>query len=158
MRFRPPARFRRGFEMSRGAEPAALALSSDLGEIDRAAAHVLAFGEAHGLDPEAVNRLTLILEELITNTVKHGGVDPVSPMKMRISSTGGRVVVAYTDRGRAFNPVRDLPPDDRDRSLEARRIGGLGWALVRHYCESVTYAREEGENRVTMVTTVTSDR
>lgn len=131
----------------------ALRLSNELGEIDRAAEYIDDFCTAHGLEQRAMHRLTLIVEELITNSVKHGGVSSDSPITLAVDLDGGRVELTYTDTGVAFNPLCDLPEHDRDEELEDRRIGGLGWPLILHYCESTAYSREGGENRLILMTT-----
>jgi len=120
--------------------------------IEQAVGFAARFCDARGLDANAVRVLTLILEELMTNSMKHGALPPRSPIRIGLTVRDGRVVLLYDDRGRPFDPLRDLPADDRDRPVEERRVGGLGWPLIRHYCEDVRYAREGDENRLELTT------
>ena len=112
-----------------------LTLASRLKEINRATDHVRSFCQSVHLDESAAKVLSLILEELITNTVRHGAPPPDAPITVTLSRDGLDTLVQYVDCGPAYDPTLNPPPDTRDRPLEERPIGGLGWTLIFHYCE-----------------------
>ena len=97
------------------------------------------------------NVLALILEELVTNTVTHGGAVPDSIISVNLLCRGGAIELVYEDSGCPFNPCEQLPEDDRDKSVEMRRTGGLGWHLIQEMCASVDYEHRDGRNRLTMI-------
>ena len=106
------------------------------------------FCSAHGL-PDLVRRsIQVVLDELLSNTVRCGG-------------DGGREVridvgfhlepemlrVEIVDDGTPFNPLERESPDTT-LPLEQRPVGGLGVMLVRHLVDEITYDFEGGRNRV----------
>jgi anti-sigma regulatory factor (Ser/Thr protein kinase) len=58
--------------------------------------------------------------------------------------------VTITDRSPPFDPA-DAPVPDLDLPAEQRRIGGLGWHLVKHMIDRIEYRSEDGINRLTLV-------
>ncbi len=121
---------------------------------------VTGFCSAHGLPAELVGQLCLVLEELLTNVVRHGidGVPPPDPpgyhnAVVRLVHLGKVVSVIFEDSGRAFDPL-ELPEPDFAIGIEDRPVGGLGIHLVRALMDGVTYARADGRNRLNMVKAV----
>jgi anti-sigma regulatory factor (Ser/Thr protein kinase) len=77
------------------------------------------------------------------------------PGKIRLSSTiaesGGSMTVVVEDRGRAFDP-RGIAAPDLSAGWEDRKIGGLGWHLIRSCVDEIRYETgEDGGNRLTLV-------
>ena len=77
-------------------------------------------------------RLTLVLEELFTNTVEHGyGGDSEAAVEIACDVERGRVAVTYEDAAPGFNPLAAIqPPDERSDRRRARRPGKLGLVLI----------------------------
>lgn len=96
------------------------------------------------LEPACL-RLRLILEELATNTL-HYGACAGSLLEIRLRREAGALHIDYRDRGVAFDPTRETPPEDTEAPLEERRIGGLGWPLIRAWCDVIEYRHEAGAN------------
>ena len=70
-------------------------------------------------------RLTLVLEELFTNTVEHGyGGDTEEPVQIACDVEPGRVAVTYEDGAPQFDP-RLVPPLDDAPTAEERAPGRL---------------------------------
>ena len=61
-----------------------LRLQGALHEIERASRHVARFCRTHGIEAEDERILELILEELITNTVKHGSPPVDAPIEVSL--------------------------------------------------------------------------
>lgn len=106
----------------------------------------------HDVDRESAFAVRLAVDEVCTNLVRHGyaGWAP-GPIAIAFAREADRVVVTITDRGRPFDPAR-APPPDLSTSAEARRIGGLGWHLVKHVIDHIEYRSDpESGNRLTLV-------
>ena len=94
-------------------------------------------------------RLNLVLEELFTNTVKHGHRgDCDAPVWIGLSRNGDAVQVVYEDKAPAFNPYAHLPDDPPDPTLELRKVGGLGVLLTKELAAARDYAYLFGRNRI----------
>jgi serine/threonine-protein kinase RsbW len=94
-------------------------------------------------------RLNLILEELFTNTVRHGhGGDCDAPVWVSLARRSGQVRVTYEDTAPPFNPYARLPAQSPDTTLEMRKLGGLGVLLTRGMAASRDYAYVFGRNRI----------
>ncbi len=102
------------------------------------------------IDRIVADTLCLIVEELISNTYKHGGIANEVEIGLDLSLQAERARMIYRDNGNPFDPHRDLPEDDRDLRLEERRIGGLGWRIIFEKCETVEYQRDDDRNMITL--------
>jgi len=112
---------------------------------------VAEFCRVHGLDDSVEFDLNLVLEELFTNTVRHGGCEGVpqaARVRLRLAPPG--VEVNYRDQGLPFNPL-DAPPPDLNVPLLERKVGGLGLHLVREIMQDVRYQRSGEMNQLTML-------
>jgi serine/threonine-protein kinase RsbW len=91
----------------------------------------------------------LVIEELVTNTIKYGYDDAVShAIHVDLEFDRGRLCIAVRDSGHPFDPLAQAPPDFSIPADE-RPIGGLGIHLVRQMSDEVRYERRENENVVT---------
>ncbi len=90
-------------------------------------------------------RLRLLLEELFTNTVRHGhGGDSDRPVDVALDVSPGKIGVVYEDSAAAFDPLAQRLP-----SIDAEvPIGRLGLALVRGMAADLVYERVEARNRL----------
>ena len=92
-------------------------------------------------------RLNLVLEELFTNTVRHGHRgDCDAPVW--VSLAGGedrRVTVGYEDTARPFNPFAHSSPDE---TQEIRKLDGRGVLLLQTLSVARDYAYLYGRNRI----------
>ena len=92
-------------------------------------------------------RLNLVLEELFTNTVKHGhGGGSDAPVWLNLTAGERQVKVTYEDSAPPFNPYARLPENTPDITLEPRTVGGLGVLLTRRLAASRDYAYLYGRN------------
>lgn len=93
-----------------------------------------------GLAPTHQARLCIIVEELITNMIEHGGGE--RRIGLQLDRQGDAVRVAIEDDGPAFDP-RDFAD-----SAIPERGGGAGLRLVRIWAESIAYQSSGGRNRL----------
>ena len=127
---------------------------NQLSEIERIHGLLEEFGATHSLPDSAIFALTLSLDEVLTNIISYGYEDAgVHEIDLGIDVNGGQVVVTVSDDARAFNPL-EVPEPNLDVELEERRIGGLGIHLVRNFMNSLSYARENGRNILTLTKSI----
>jgi serine/threonine-protein kinase RsbW len=125
--------------------------SARLAMLPATAAFAQAFCERHDIVHEDALRLTLIIEELFTNTVEHGyRGESDAPISIALSLTGDGVAVLYEDSAPHYDPLARLSgaPTSIARPVESRPIGGLGVYLVGHLVERSSYVYEDGCNRL----------
>ena len=114
-----------------------------------ARALVESFGATAGLDEMAVGRLTLVVEELFVNTVRHGhGGGSDAPVWIALSSDGGAVRLVYEDQAPPFNPFAEGNTMVPESPVEAQREGGLGVHIARRLTAEPDYAYVFGRNRL----------
>ena len=113
---------------------------------------------ANGVPRKACLRLTLLVEELFTNTVVHGhGADTESPVYLAFHIQPSAIVLTYEDTARPFDPFARVRVPDEAFDLENRPVGGLGVALVAAIAERVEYAHVAGKNRISLVIPTSSE-
>lgn len=111
-------------------------------------AFVTQAGGASGLARATCLRLTLLVEELFTNTVRHGhGGDSAAEIRLTLVPAGTGVRVVYEDSAPPHDPFAAVSPPEA-AALEERPVGGLGVFLVSSLAREVRYARAGGRNRV----------
>ena len=133
-----------------------IALDGDLSELERLSAWIAEFSKAHALHSDVEFDLNLVIEELFTNSVRHGGCEGMKDaVRIRMGLTAEGVRLEYTDRGTAFNPL-DAPVPKLDVALEERRQGGLGVHLVRQLMHDIVYQRDGDINRSSMTRRIES--
>ena len=126
-----------------------LRLAARMDDLDDALACVQSFCDAEAIAEDDALRLRLVVEELFTNTVEHGGntATCIEVGLLRLDRT--LVALDYADDGAPFDPrpLADpaaMPAPD----APATRIGGVGLRLVGHWCKRIGYARDSGSNRL----------
>lgn len=90
--------------------------------------------------------ITVVLEELGANVIKHGGGSYIA---VNLEKEWEELVITLTDDGCPFDPTA-IPVVDIHQKLEKRSAGGLGIHLVHHYTDSFTYRRENEKNIITL--------
>lgn len=129
---------------------ARIALAGRMAEVVRAQAFVDSFCRNHGLDEDLARRLDIILEELMVNTIRHGGVeDEPAAVEVAVSLDGDGFRLVYEDRGLPFDPLSVRPPDF-DAPADRWPIGRLGVELVRRLLDDARYERAGERNRLTL--------
>jgi serine/threonine-protein kinase RsbW/sigma-B regulation protein RsbU (phosphoserine phosphatase) len=131
-----------------------LHLQNRIAEVARLVDAVESFGTHAGLSPDLTYRLTLSLDEIVSNVIRHGYSDTNDHVvEVRLSIHDGVVTSVIEDDGHPYDP-RESPEPDLSMPVEQRGPGGLGIFLVRQMMDSIDYARRDGKN----VLTVTASR
>jgi serine/threonine-protein kinase RsbW len=119
-----------------------------------AVAFIEGFCKLHDIPPPDALRLTLIVEELFTNTVVHGhGGDHDSPVHIELDFESPHLALRYQDCAPPFDPLRYLRelPAESGTPVEERRVGGLGLPIVAQMAERFDYAQVDGMNSLYLV-------
>ena len=107
------------------------------------------YASDQALGPRDQARLCIIVEELVTNLIEHGGLN--SPqVGIEFDRRGGAIRLILEDDGQAFDPRR-APFDD---SIPDRG-GNAGLRLVHGWSEIVGYETQEGRNRLELLLKLT---
>lgn len=130
-----------------------LRVGADISSITQVTSWLGDLAEEEGW-PQAMRfGLELSVEEALTNVISYGFAEVTHPPAIRVEVhrlPEGRVAVDLIDNGVAFDPTTLAEPE-AVTSVEEARIGGHGVQLMRHFLESLSYRRDDGENHLTMV-------
>jgi serine/threonine-protein kinase RsbW/sigma-B regulation protein RsbU (phosphoserine phosphatase) len=127
-----------------------LVLANQPAEIARLVESAEAFTQAHGVPPDAAYAMTLCLDEMAANSIRHayaGSEGKHVWVQLDIRADG--LFARVEDEGPPFNPLEADAPD-LDLPIDERPIGGLGIHIVRTMMDAVEYARVGDRNVVTM--------
>lgn len=128
-----------------------VSLAPDLSSLATLAGIIEKFGTANALSDMVRNRLNVMLDELVTNSITYGLANISEPeLRLRLHIDEGAIVAQLEDNGTAFNPFEEVPEPDPTLGLEERPIGGLGVFLVKQFADSTEYERVDGRNRITL--------
>ena len=123
-------------------------LENSLSAIEDGRVALLGYLEPFRLDERVINRLEVVLEELVSNVVRHNAT--ATTVTVEADYRDGAVSLAIEDNGAAFDPF-ELTTPSRFTTLEEAKLGGLGVPLIRRLTQSVHYQRTGGRNRVSAV-------
>ena len=127
-----------------------LVIDSQLKEIRRAMEWVDEFQVHHGLADTDANALHVLLDEILSNSIRHGLAGAAScPIAVTLELSEGEIVVAVEDEGVAYDPTQAAAPV-LAATLAERKAGGLGLAFMRSLTDSIEYRRIEGRNRLVL--------
>ncbi len=127
-----------------------MSLMNDVQEVGRVIDSLEEFGAAHGIAPEQSLRFGLALDELITNIISHGLAGREDgTIRLIIEHGEGVLSAELIDDGPPFDPL-EADIEAPTGSIEERKIGGLGIALVKASMDRLGYRRDGGLNRLNM--------
>ena len=125
-------------------------IDSRLSEIRRASALVDEFRARHGLADLDANAIHVVLDEVLSNSIRHGlGGAASHAIAVTLELSGGQITVEVEDDGVAYDPTQ-APAPVLTGTLDERRDGGLGVAYVRALTDSIEYRRIDGRNRLVL--------
>jgi anti-sigma regulatory factor (Ser/Thr protein kinase) len=116
-----------------------------------AVACVEAFGAAQSIARDDLLRLTLIVEELFTNSVQHGPRgDGDRRIAIALQAEASCIRLVYEDDAPPFDPLaaRDAIVAAVNAPADERPVGGLGIHLVVQLASRVDYEHVHGRNRL----------
>lgn len=102
-----------------------------------------------GLERRRASLLSVALEEIFINICHYAYPHGPGPVDLSCHSEGDRLIVQIMDEGQPFD-VSAVSPPDLEADLESRKIGGLGWFIVRKAVDDLHCYREGSHNIVRM--------
>jgi anti-sigma regulatory factor (Ser/Thr protein kinase) len=131
----------RKLELSKEAVPENLRLFLGFVEVICSSARV---------DAHKCGDVKLAVEEACSNIITHGYAGrPPGAITLAGYREKDRLVVVISDQGVPFHPD-GAPPPDLGADWEQRRVGGLGWHLIRKTVDTLSYETVGDENRLTL--------
>lgn len=96
-------------------------------------------------------QIDVAVEEIYVNIASYAYAPGTGPVVIRVAALddGHTVEITFIDGGVPFNPLEKDDPDVT-LSAEERQIGGLGIFMVKKSMDEVIYAREDGNNVLTL--------
>lgn len=94
------------------------------------------------LDEQARVKAAIIVEELVSNCLRHGGAERDQSMCLLLQDTGASMVLELEDEGAAFDPTSGISFAGPDPITG----GGIGLAIVRAWGEDISYSRNGRRN------------
>ena len=126
------------------------------GELEKLVGFAADFGRKAGLVGKDLFTLQLVVEELVTNVIEHGGVPAGEEAgRVELSIGNGELRIRLTDRGKEFNPLLLAEPAPV-LPLEERPVGGLGVHFCRKLTDAQDYERRDGCNVLTLTKRLSS--
>jgi len=126
-------------------------LANSPAAIQQSRTAVVKYLEPLGIFARTMNRVEVVLEELVSNLVRHG--KDVTSLTVAAGYRGGVVELVVEDDGAAFDPFT-APEPDPFKTLAEAPLGGLGIPLVRKLSASARYDRigsgADARNRVSV--------
>ena len=98
-------------------------------------------------DPRVQVKLAILVEELVTNALRHGGKSQDLALLLAISPDEGGVRLELEDNGPAFDPL-SVPPITGPDPVTG---GGIGLAIVQAWGEEPDYARTANGNALSLI-------
>ena len=132
------------------APPSFITLKNNMEELTRLLRLTEQFSTSHGIAKEDLIDVDVILEEMVTNVFKYGGIplgEEACNIQLRLR--GSVVDIIIEDNGKPFNPLL-LPEVDTAKEIKDRPIGGLGIHFVKKLTDSQHYEYKEGNNVLTL--------
>ena len=100
------------------------------------------------LTTEVCNRVNLVVEELISNTIFYGYTDTLEhDIILNLMCDKDTISIEIIDDAKEFNPV-EQPSTGTNSAITEREIGGMGIHLVKNLTDSFTYHRIGNQNSI----------
>jgi anti-sigma regulatory factor (Ser/Thr protein kinase) len=105
--------------------------------------------EEAGLDVKGGYGLQLAVDELVTNIITHAYEEcgRTGEVVFEVELGEKELTLVIEDSGEFYDPTRKPPPEDLDKPLEERQIGGLGIYLALQSVDQFRYERKGDRNR-----------
>jgi sigma-B regulation protein RsbU (phosphoserine phosphatase) len=122
-------------------------IENNLAKLDLMADFVKELGNQYLFSQKILFEINLVLEELLTNTIKYGYSDNnFHEIEIILYLCKEEIIVEIIDDSNEFNPFDRGVPEQLTKSAEDREIGGLGIFFVMNYADKYSYKRESGKN------------
>ena len=107
------------------------------------------FAERERIDDDTRHAISLAVDELFTNMVKHQPSNPNS-ISIKLRTEGENVIVEMIDRDVEPFDLTKKPDPDLGASLDDRKPGGLGIFLTKKNMDEIQYRHDAGTSIITL--------
>jgi len=103
-------------------------------------------------DPEGTRyNVLLAVQEMLTNILRHAyGNDDTKPIEVRMEASADDFTVELRDHAAEFDPLSHEVPNEDPMATPNTETGGYGIMITKMVMDSVTYARKDGCNVLSM--------
>lgn len=131
-------------------EPDVLCITNALSDLAKLYPWFEEAGARRGLPRKQLEAMHVALEEAVMNVATHA-YPPNSPEPIFVQLTVDqhRAQLCVEDFGPPFNPLT-APEIPKISSLPDLMPGGHGIRLIRHFCNDLSYTRQDGRNQFSM--------
>jgi sigma-B regulation protein RsbU (phosphoserine phosphatase) len=127
-----------------------LTIEADIARIGDVLAEVQAFADQAQLAAGIGQKMGIILDELLNNSISYGFEEPSGhEIDVHVHADANHLTLRVSDDGIPFNPFA-LNRPDTSLNVDDRQIGGLGVMLVSEMTDSQHYERLSGRNVITL--------
>jgi serine/threonine-protein kinase RsbW len=128
-----------------------LSIPAEAAAMSRVRDFVVEFAGEHQLPSNEVARVAIVLEELLTNTVKYGypASDRRGNVEISLELVETRLTIQFIDDAQEFDPFAAPMPKLSD-DTDARPVGGLGLVVVSALADEKRYQRAAGRNIISL--------
>lgn len=126
-----------------------LTVSGKLDSLGAIAQYVISAAVRAGLDKKATYKLRLAIDEIATNIITYGYEEAgiVGDILIQAKLEDDALTIFVEDTGSLYDSTQKEIPDDLDKPLEQRKIGGLGVYLAIQGVDRFIYERIANRNR-----------
>jgi len=101
---------------------------------------------ALGAGEKKLMKIDLLVEEIVVNIVRYGGMAVESDfIDVGMDTVDDKIIIEISDNGLAFNPLEQEGPD-LTAGLDERRPGGIGIFFVKQIAKEIRYERRDHKN------------
>jgi len=128
-----------------------LVIENDISELGKLQATIDKLSETWGLQAKISMNINLVLEEIISNTIFYGYEDDEKhKIILEFTLEEKYIEIEITDDARKFDIADTGDFNETDKSVDERKIGGLGIHFVKTLMDTVEYRREDSKNVITL--------
>ena len=124
-------------------------INNDLSELNTLLDQLQLLERKWSLSKKTSAEINLVLDELLTNIIKHSDCDKKQPIVITLTKTDKKITLQIVDTGSPFDPTLCQLPDT-NLPLEQRQCGGLGVLLIRQFTDRWRYTRSKDKNILTL--------
>jgi anti-sigma regulatory factor (Ser/Thr protein kinase) len=127
-------------------------ITNELSELSHITSELEILGEVWGWSSKIIFNVNLVIEELITNIIFYAYRDKDKhKIAIGFDLDNNILRIRIEDDGMEFNPLLSNEPGDLNKSIEERKIGGLGIHFVKKLMDNVEYQRCGEKNVLTLI-------
>ncbi|MBN1212021.1 MAG: ATP-binding protein [candidate division Zixibacteria bacterium] len=127
-----------------------LEFRAEANSITRALAEFRRYLSKLNLPMKGVIELEIVFYEVVTNIRLHSGVSSDATIMFNANSLKNKIVMVFTDQGKAFDPTSKEQNFDPDKAIKEKKKHGFGLTMITRMTNRMTYERRD--DRINVLT------